>query len=111
MPIIKRKNKLIQIQPVFDPSTDKPLRYFSTKEVFVRSTAQQNYKLFCEHKMVLLLTRDGLFYKYPAYKIEHEEYAEAFIGEYAPHVQYNTIKYTLTQLAPVYIGTPDIVTL
>ena len=111
MPKGKRKIKCPSTLATFNPAYDVPLRYFSTKETFVRSTSPQNYKLYCGQYMVMMLTRDGFAYKYPSYKSEYDDYIEAFIDEYAPHIHYHKMKSTLSTLKPVYIGLPEPVTL
>lgn len=96
----------------FDPSTDKPLRYFSTKQTFVRRTSAGSYKLFCDGYHVLMLSYDGFIYKYNFNCHEYDTFIEAFVSEYAPHVSYDKLKYKLTVTHPVeYIGLPDLVTL
>lgn len=111
MPKGKTRIRHPEVLATFDPSIDKPLRYFSVKESFVRSTAPQNYKLYCGQYMVMMITRSGFIYKYPACKREHDEFVESFINDYAPHVSYYKLKPLLSLFKPVYIGLPELLKL
>lgn len=97
----KRPPYLMPI-PTFTPATDKPLRYFLTKDTFVRKGESGNYKLYCGEYMVLMLARDGFIYLYPSYEKKHHQYVEAFIHDYAPHIPFNTLEPYLGRLHAFY---------
>ena len=111
MPKPTRRIKYPSNIPQFDPATDTPLRYFSVKETFVRSTRRDSYKLYCGQHMVLMIAYDGFLYAFPSYQSQYEPYAEAFIREYAPHISFSHLKPHLGTLHLDYIGKPMPVTL
>lgn len=106
-----RKIKTPYPYPIFTTATDKPLRYFLVKDAFVRSTCVGNYKLICGNHHVLTLDHTGWLYLYPAYEKHHTQYVEAFLHDYAPHIDISRLTPYVGKLHWVYIGNPQFATL
>ena len=111
--MFNRKSKIRKPKatPQFTPKTDKPLRYFSVNDVFVRRTNLGGYKLFTNTHLLMLLTYDGFLYKYPSCSLYNPDYLEAFLLDYAPHVDPETILKQLSFERPLHIGKPETVAL
>lgn len=93
----------------FNPSTDIPLYYFPVKDAFVRRTKTDNYKLYCDIWNVAIIT-DNFLYIYPAYRPQFEQFVEAFLQEYAPHISFQKVKPCLGRSYYEYIGHPAPIT-
>lgn len=96
--------------PVFNPLTDTPLYYFPVKDVFVRSTNAGGHKLYCGRWNVVMITRDNFLYTYPSYRPQFEQFVEAFLWEYAPHISFQKVKPYLGNSHFEYIGKPTPIT-
>lgn len=108
----KRKAKICypDTTPKFTPSTDTPLRYFSTKRVFVRKSGYGNHKLYCDKYIVAMVSYDNFLYLYKSYDTQYEEYVEAFLHEYAPSVSFSKMKHHLGSMYYEYIGSQALIT-
>lgn len=108
----KRKHKIRLPTYIveFTSATDTPLRYFSTKRVFVRKSGCGNYKLYCDSWMVAMVSWDKFLYLYPALENEYLDYLEAFIYEYAPEVSFTKLKPHLGHCYFEYIGALELTT-
>lgn len=104
-----RKPVYPKVTAHFTPKTDTPLRFFSTNEVFVRSSGYGNYRLYCEGYMVLRLDHDGFIYTFPSYRPNQYLYVDSFIHDYAPHISTESIYRYLGKLNMAYIGLPQLV--
>lgn len=111
--MVKHRKRIVLPHPsnTFDPSTDTPLRDFPVSVAFVRCNRPNNYKLFCNNTMVLLLSHDGFIYTYASYQPIHQQPVETFIRDYAPHISLEKVKPHLKSLHFEYIGLPQTVTL
>ena len=104
-----RKRKIIipTCDVKFCPETDKPLRYFSVNDVFVRVTPSGNYHLFCNGFLVVIYDHDGYFYKLPMFHTCNKEYVDEFMRQYAPHFDYEKKKHFMPTMMLHYIGKPE----
>lgn len=101
----KRKPKYPSPITKFNPETDKPLRYFSVEEAFVRFGEFGKCKLYCEQKYVpIYLQSDGFINIYPSFKTEYTPYVEAFLHDYAPNFPIEKAKRYIGKTHYEYIG-------